>query len=721
METTGFSAEQSTNLGELRDESLRTVALVLTGVSCVLLWLNIWPPTGLGGQVGAWIGAGALALGATAAQRLARTGRRSAPALLIAGAFIAVASLLLSTRVASLAYLFVIVVVIASVLIERTVTLLVALLAGVAAALLGVAWLGLPLFSLDLGLPIAVIAAVALASSLSVRNLYTALFWAWEGYASARRSEQMARERRAELLRALKALDEATYRLEHANHMLALARDQADEARRLKQQFAQTISHELRTPLNLIVGFADLMAKSPEYYGSALPPAYLRDLSIVSRNATMLQALVNDVLDLARIEAAQMTLVLEETDPGSLVEDTAQTARSLIEARGLRLLIDVEPDLPPIPADPTRVRQVLLNLLNNAARFTEKGSVTVSVRRQGEEILFRVADTGVGIAPEDMARIFHEFGQLNSEDQRRRAGAGLGLVICREFVELHGGHIEVQSQLGVGSVFSFTLPVGRRPTPAPLAYASASGPAQQSSEQILLAVTQSAAAVAFLTHYLRGCRVVAVPDIEKARGAAQQILPHMVIVDAACPSVQGQALEGLAQAWELPSTPFLVCPLPGDKSPCERLGVDGYLIKPVTRSSVRETVRRFGSQVDRLLIVDDDHDFVRLLSRMLEGPVPPFQLTGAYSGQEAITKMRRQAPDLILLDLMLPDMSGFELVERIRAVPSWSAIPIVIVSGHLDAELMEATAGTVSISKAHGLAPGEVVELVRFMLHPLAH
>jgi len=254
--------------------------------------------------------------------------------------------------------------------------------------------------------------------------LYTVLEWVWNGYEQARRNAQVSQQRGAELRQTLKALNEAMHRLERTQHMLALALEQADEARQVKQQFVQTISHELRTPLNLIIGFTELMAQSPEYYGYPLPEPYVRDLSIVHRNASHLQSLVNDVLDLARIEATEMSLVLELASPADLVAEAVSTARSLIESQGLALQMEIEPDLPDLQVDSTRIRQVLFNLLNNAARFTERGSVTVSVRRQEDEVIFSVQDTDVGIAPEDISKVFQEFKQLDGGTRRRHGGIG---------------------------------------------------------------------------------------------------------------------------------------------------------------------------------------------------------------------------------------------------------------------------------------------------------
>src|SRR5258708_4734116 len=267
-------------------------------------------------------------------------------------------------------------------------------------------------------MPIAVLIGLVIASWLSAHNLYTTLAWFGEAYASASRNEQIARDHEAELRRALKALDDMTYRLERANYTLTLERNEAEEAKRLKQQFAQTISHELRTPLNIIVAFTDMMAQSPEYYGAPLPPAYMRDLSIIHRNASHLQTLVNDVLDLARIEAAQMVVIPEETDPVVLIQEAVQTVRSLVEMRDLTLNVSIQKHLPKIWIDTTRIRQVLFNLLNNAARFTEYGTITVQAEQQHDMIVFSVSDTGVGIAPDDMKKLFVEFHQLSSGTRR---------------------------------------------------------------------------------------------------------------------------------------------------------------------------------------------------------------------------------------------------------------------------------------------------------------
>lgn len=717
MDTGWNTAQPTSNLADLRAESLRAIVAFAGLMGYVWLLLVIWPETGGSAPIEAWAGSGMLVLSAIVSYMLKDRSLRAACIVIVWGTLIAIVCALLSFRSLLLAYFLVIAVTFASVLLGRAAMMLAAVAASLLVVAVGTVRLELPPLSAEVLLPIVVIALSTLASSLSERNLYIALAWAWNAWERVRQNQQMARERGAELRQALRALDEATHRLERANYMLMLARKQADEARRLKQQFAQTVSHELRTPLNLIVGFTELMAQSPEYYGGPLPSRYVRDLSIVYRNARHLQNLVNDVLDLARIEAAQMSLVLEETDPAALVMEAVSTARSLVETRGLSLRTRIEPDLPHLRVDPTRIRQVLFNLLNNAARFTECGGVTISVCRREEEVVFSVADTGVGIAPEDVPRIFQEFEQLDSGTRRHHGGVGLGLAISRGFVELHGGHIWVESQAGRGSTFYFALPV--RELDLVLARGSSSTqaartiPARRDEESVLLAVTRSLSAAGLLTRYVRGVRTVVAHDLEQAQQAARELVPQAVVIDAASMGLERGYLEALAEAWQLPGVPFVACPLPGEETLRQQFAVDGYLIKPVSREALWDVLRQFGEDVDKVLVVDDDRDFVRLLSRLLDSPVRRYEVSSAYTAQEGLEMLRRRQPDLVLLDLGLPDMDGLHIVERMRSNTQWQSIPIVIVSGQDETGNPQALRGGVFVTKTEGLMPGEVVQLVQ--------
>jgi signal transduction histidine kinase len=604
MKTTEEVTDLRNELVPLQAESLKLIALLAIVIGYAWLLWSMPSRFDEPAPLSAWIGTVLLIPGTVVSLLLKDRHLHMAAHVLVWSILGAVTCAMFTFPSPASVHLFIVPVLFASVLLSQPAFLLVAATSGFVILSIDLMRIGMPLLSGDRPFPLqtialiiqslsggtalslAIIGLATLSSWLSARSLYTALGWFYHAYERARRNEQAARDHQAELKRVLKALDEASHRLERVNYMLRLTRDQAEEAQRLKQQFAQTISHELRTPLNLIVGFAELMTQSPEYYGGRLSAAYQRDLNIVHRNACHLQSLVNDVLDLARIEAAQMSILPEEIDPASLVLEAVNTARSLVEAGGLTLHTRIEPNLPRLWGDPTRIRQVLFNLLNNAARFTEQGSVTISVRRQEENVCFAVADTGLGIAAEDIPRIFDEFQQIDGGTRRRHGGAGLGLAISRQFVELHHGHIWVESQPGKGSTFYFSLPLSGSelaivPGSRKLWQADHSWPTRESGEPVLLVVTRSLSAVALLTRYVGGFRTVAVPDLEQARHSVGQLVPQIVVIDKACEDLSRAQLEEIARIWELPGTPFVTCSLPGEDPLRQQLAVEGYLIKPV--------------------------------------------------------------------------------------------------------------------------------------------
>lgn len=706
---------------------LRADALVmlgwLTGAICYLcLIFLIWPVTGAAAIPAAWLGTIVLMAASALAILESRRFQRVARYGFAAGVHFAAACGMVTLNQTTGAFLFLLPIIFASVLFNRWVALANALLAISLITLLNWYALGISPWTATSLLTVAITAITAVASWLAAHNLYTALTWLSSAYSNANQNERLARERQAELQRVLKALDEAHYRLHRLNGLLVIARDQAEEGKRIKQYFAQTISHELRTPLNLVVGFAELMIDSPEYYDSALPSPYLRDLRIVYRNARHLQGLVNDVLDLARIDAAQMSLVLTRVDPGELTREAVETVRSLVESRGLRLITEIPNELPSIWLDATRIRQVLINLLNNAARFTQQGRVCVSVKQDEDALIFAVNDTGIGISPEDLARIFDEFYQVDGGSNRRQEGAGLGLAISHKFVGLHGGRMWAESVEGHGSTFYFTLPLHpslntsltspserEKRLNKPLNTTAETLPLGQDTEQVVVVVTDSNSAVGLLSRYLPHYRVLAASELSQAQTLARQVLPQALIVDSNCVALDTEQLQGLGRAWGLLQMPVISCPLPGEEPLRRRLAVDGYLIKPVVRQNLWDTVRSFGESVEQILIVDDNRDFTRLLRQMLINPLRPYRIEAVHSGEEALAMIQLSPPDLLLLDLGLPGMSGVELVEVLRAHPVWHSIPIIIVSAQDELDGLEVMQGVITLTKGGGLLPGDLI------------
>ena len=706
------SSSRAENARELQSQSIEIVAIFLILIGYVWLIVVIWPETGDLVPPGSWIGAAALVLGATAGLLLRRSRPTFASWLVIAGSLGCATATLLTHRALDLTYLYLIPLLIASALAGRRGLAIVASLSISLGLYCNLFVIGLSPFSRFVWLPASVLALATVVYALATRNTQASLAWMWHGYEQAEHNERLATERQAELRRALKALDETTYRLERANTELAQSRNRAEDARRLKQQFAQTISHELRTPLNLIVGFTDLMTQSPEYYGAPLPVAYQRDIAIVARNARHLQNLVNDVLDLARIEAAEMAIIPEETDPALLVREAVATAESLAQAHGLVLVTELAPDLPKLWVDPTRIRQVLFNLLNNAARFTERGQIAVKVGRSGPDVVFAVSDTGIGIAPEDLGRIFEEFQQADGTRRRRHGGAGLGLAISRRFVQMHGGRIWAESEMGKGSSFYFTVPTmaggeliasGERSRLPDVARV------EPEQAPMLLVVTSNPAGAGLIARYLHGCRTLILSDLGQAREMAERLLPQGVLIDALHMPMSAETLQQLASEWSLVRTTFMACALPGEGVLQDWLNVAGYLIKPVTRERLWDTLRPLGEQVDRILVVDDDRDFARLVTRMLDHPMRRYQVYIADTGRRALDLLQTQPFDLILLDMVLPDIDGVQVIEEIRLHPEWAAIPIVVVSGQ-DETMMKATAaGPLMLARSNGLAPAELL------------
>lgn len=296
---------------------------------------------------------------------------------------------------------------------------------------------GAPVAEVTLGL----VWVSALMAWLAGRPIAIAIDWSWSNYDAARRATEAMRDRQMELIRLNRSLDEAYRRIEEANADIERARRAAVAARRLRDRFAATVSHEMRTPLNIITGFAEVMVRSPAaYYGEPLPPAYREDVDAIYRSASHLSRLVDDILDLAQIEADQLVLRKEFAAARAIVDEAVEVVAGLFRARGLTLVVHPGDDAHPVHVDRLRVRQILINLLSNAARFTAEGGVRIGIRAGDGEVIVTIADTGAGIPPEHVERIFEEFGQAPA-GARQNGGTGLGLTISKRLAELHGGSL----------------------------------------------------------------------------------------------------------------------------------------------------------------------------------------------------------------------------------------------------------------------------------------
>jgi signal transduction histidine kinase/CheY-like chemotaxis protein len=555
-----------------------------------------------------------------------------------------------------------------------------------------------------------------LISLTAHRSLYRALDLAWIHQDYANRQMEEARDHRRELMHVTKALREAKEDLVRANTQLQHARSIAEEARRLKAQFAATVSHELRTPINLIVGFSEVLVNSPQSYGEPLPSAYWTDLNTIYRNGRHLQGLINDVLDVSQIEAGQLTIIPEETDLARIVEEACDLVRDEIRHRGLAFNVIVPKEILRLRIDPLRIRQVILNLLGNAIRFTEQGAISLEVSQVEQQLRIVISDTGIGIPPAELHRVFEEFHQLDGSLARKHGGSGLGLTLSLRFVELHGGRLWATSTgvPGEGSAFTLALPITAKApweTRGP-AYAGLQG----AQPRNFVVLDDDPAIAQLFTRYTKTHAVTVASTEAEAIRIIDTIEPSALVMD--CRRVAHQIEQHQLRAGR--PIPIIECPMPSGKRTMQEYGIADYLIKPVTFEQLSRAVQALNIPIRSILIVDDEKDIVRLFTRLLERMSKTYQIRKAYSGREGLQLMRHQRPDLLILDLLLPEMDGFAVIEQMKAAPELADIPILLASAHggFDA-VQDVTFGKLAVSKRLGFQPVELVECVEALVGTL--
>jgi signal transduction histidine kinase/CheY-like chemotaxis protein len=518
------------------------------------------------------------------------------------------------------------------------------------------------------------------------------LQWAWATHYRMSSMLSMARDQRLELKQTQEDLLRANNELVRLSDRLDVLRRMAEEARRAKEEFVANVSHELRTPLNMIIGFSELLTQSPEAYGERLPPALLADVAVIHRNGQHLASLVNDVLDLSQVETQRMVLNKDWCALSEIVLAAAEAVRPLFDTKGLYLVNDIPNDLPHLRCDRTRVRQVILNLLSNAGRFTVEGGVHIGARVEARELIVTVSDTGPGLSPEDCESIFEPFRQAGDSFLRRHDGSGLGLSISRRFVELHEGRMWVESEKGQGSTFYFTLPL--EPLPASYARGSAlrwfdvynpyeprlrpfSAPAPAPQPRFVVLEEEGA-----LRQVLRGAQHEAEIITVRDRDAA---LAELARIPAQALLINDANLQHLGDAWqwlnELPyGTPAIVCHVPSEGEFAGALNVQDYLVKPVTRQGLLAAIGKLPRSPRTVLIVDDEPEALQLFARMLSAANEGYRILRAFDGASALGLARECLPDLILLDLVMPVMTGYQFLEAKSDDPAIRDIPVIAVT-----------------------------------------
>jgi len=488
---------------------------------------------------------------------------------------------------------------------------------------------------------------------------------------------------------------------------------------RHKSQFVASMSHELRTPLNAIIGLTEIMVNNASRFGTERAAEPLRR---VNRAGTHLLGLINQVLDLSKIEAGKLELSPETVNLASLLEDVIGTARQLAEQNKNRLVLDIQANLGQLTVDPMRLRQILLNLLSNACKFTKQGEVKLHVKKVGDDgnwIEIAVADTGIGMTPEQQVKLFEEFTQADSSTARQYGGTGLGLAITRKLVRMIGGDVTVTSKLGKGSVFTVCLPASADP---PARSSTDSDGRRSPTADCVLVIDDDPIARGLIADHLKaeGFSVETAAGGVEGLKLAKELRPTAITLDVMMPDLDGwSVLAALRQDAELAEIPVIMITIVDEHRRGIALGAAGYLTKPIDRERLHRLVSRFRAQVPptRVLLVEDDAVQRERMRGWLEGR--QWSVQEAENGREALNRIQESKPDVILLDLMLPEMDGFAVVAVLQKEAGWRDIPVIVITSlDLDAKDRERlNAGVQLVLVKERFRPADLVERIRRLVH----
>ena len=519
-------------------------------------------------------------------------------------------------------------------------------------------------------------------------------------------------------------VQERTEALQQQQQELKEVNTRLEVANRHKSEFLANMSHELRTPLNAIIGFSEVLLEKMFGDINERQEEYLND--ILSSGQHLL-SLINDILDLSKVEAGKMELELGMFDLRHLLEGSLVMVKERALAHGLTLSLDMADDLSVITGDERKVKQILFNLLSNAVKFTpDKGKVGIVAKRTDAAVQIAVWDTGVGIAPEDQQRIFEEFQQVGSGLAGKTEGTGLGLALTKKFVELHGGSLWVESTLGSGSTFTFTLPITDAVTSTVPALQEETTPTWQvegaTTGPRVLVIEDDPKAADLLRIYLTeaGYSVDIAKDGVEGLAKVKQCPPDAVILDVLLPRVDGWAF--LTQVKADPTTraiPVIMVSIIDQKGKGFALGAADYLVKPIQRGELLKTLETFSLTTKvhtapvKILVIDDDPKAVELMVTALEPE--GFHVLKAFNGEAGVAIAEAEQPDLIMLDLLMPGMNGFEVLDCLAQSPVTRRLPIIMVTvKELTAEEQQRIHGKITqVAQKATLSQKEVAAMVK--------
>lgn len=481
---------------------------------------------------------------------------------------------------------------------------------------------------------------------------------------------------------------------------LALKNQEVERANRLKSEFVANMSHELRTPLNSILALSQILL---DRLDGDLNEEQEKQVRIIERNGQNLLRLINDILDLSKIEAGRIELIPSAFALPDVINNVRSTIAPLVDDKHLTLEVVCADDLPRCYTDENKLKQILLNLCSNAVKFTERGGITIRARRgchlvhsslegtSGAWVTIEVQDTGIGIAPEHQAIIWEEFRQIDGSLSRQYEGTGLGLAIVRRLVRLMGGEIELDSTPGVGSTFRFALParlpqdrsVVERPVLPPVERQPLPEAPPTGERPLVLIVDDDVEVIYILEKYLRddGYEIVAAQSGDEAIEKARALRPFAMTLDIMLPGRDGwEVIQTLKSDPQTCDIQIIVLSMLDNRQLGYSLGATDYLVKPVSRADLlqRLAALRNGTPIRRAVVIDDDPIEQRVLTTVLRDE--QMEVTAFSDGEAALAYLAEHTPDLITLDLMMPGMDGFEVLDAIRKLTHLQSVPVLVIT-----------------------------------------
>ncbi|PYJ82762.1 MAG: hybrid sensor histidine kinase/response regulator [Verrucomicrobia bacterium] len=487
-----------------------------------------------------------------------------------------------------------------------------------------------------------------------------------------------------------KKVEERTVELARATSEAQEARTTAEDANRAKSAFLANMSHELRTPLNAIIGYSEMLQEDASDLGEE---RFVADLQKIHSAGKHLLGLINDVLDISKIEAGKMDLFLETIDVPAMIEEVVSTIKPLVQKNGNALKVECEENLGPMRADATKVRQGLFNLLSNACKFTDKGTITLQVARQrGNGVghfVFRVSDTGIGMTQNQMDKLFKAFTQADASTTRKYGGSGLGLAITRHFCQMMGGDVSVESEPGKGSTFTIKLPAvvvssraGKHETT--LISKDARVTEAPPGASTILVIDDDPTVHDLMRRFLtkEGFRVAIAPGGKEGIEMAKELKPDLITLDVLMAEMDGwSVLTALKADPAIADIPVIILTMFDDKEMGFALGASDYMTKPINRDRLVNVLRRHhhgGHQPCQVLVIEDEPSIRQMVRRVLEKE--GWTVREAENGKAGLQAVAESKPAVILLDLMMPVMNGFDFIRELRKNQDWQEIPVVILT-----------------------------------------